>query len=934
MNRITLRRLSLLAFLALTIMVGSALADSGAVGQSLLAPVVNDAVNCTVVVNAGQKIQTALDSAQSGAAICVRTGVYHEEVTLSHQKPGIILMAYPGDKPVLDGQNNLPTKTYQGLIQVNASDAIVDGFEVRNSDARGIVVAQYGQSNQPIRNVTIRNNIVRDSWDMGIIVNGSEAQDAENILIENNAVYDNLRINSGTHEGGSGLLFIETKNSTARGNVVYNNLGEGLVAGRWTTNIVLEDNVVYDNKHANIYLSTTINPLVRRNLVFCTDDRAFWRVNKPKPAPGITLRDESYPKQSVKPPPSQGQVIINNIVVGCGNNLWVATQITGGGLNGAVIANNTFVNARGDNGSGPNNVLIEGNVSLQNSRFVNNLILQSVAGAASAHLLVNLGTPNMSTFTLADNLYSVAPSKSWPGGESGRIVGDPKLTNPAMPVNGSVPDANGYRLRQDSPAINAGTGVSQVTEDFFKESRNGALDIGADEYGGSAPPTTGRILVVTATTPERSSQSFSFTASYAPGGFQLTDGQTHDSGQLNPGNYSVAMTPVSGWLTSADCSDGSQPESIALSAGETVTCTFASEEQSVPATRITVIKQTIPANDPQSFMFASNFAGAFSLTHNGQESADVEPGVYQVSETVPTGWVQDSATCSDGSTPDSINVTQGEAVTCTFVNRKESPGGGGDLNATVYLATYQPGNVGGVDYNKGDIVAYDGLIGAWSLFFDGSDVGINKPINDFAIVANGSPNPTILMVLNGSINLNGPGGAFTSLMSDVVQFNPTSLGDTTSGSWELYFDGSDVDLSSSAEKIDSLALKSDGTLLISTYGKASVKNSGQTVIAMDEDLLAFAPTSTGTNTSGVWSLELDGSTISGLKAEDITALWHDSATGTHYITLMSDFIVGGQSGNSGTILAIPATGAPFVFWDAADAGYAGPIDGLHIELTP
>ena len=70
---------------------------------------------------------------------------------------------------------------------------------------------------------------------------------------------------------------------------------------------------------------------------------------------------------------------------------------------------------------------------MQNSKFVNNLILQTVAGAASAHLLVNLGTPNMDTFTLADNLYSVAPSKNWPGGESGRIVGDPKLTNPVMP---------------------------------------------------------------------------------------------------------------------------------------------------------------------------------------------------------------------------------------------------------------------------------------------------------------------------------------------------------------------------------------------------------------------------------------------------------------------------------------------------------------------
>ncbi len=139
---------------------------------------------------------------------------------------------------------------------------------------------------------------------------------------------------------------------------------------------------------------------------------------------------------------------------------------------------------------------------------------------------------------------------------------------------------------------------------------------------------------------------------------------------------------------------------------------------------------------------------------------------------------------------------------------------------------------------------------------------------------------------------------------------------------------------SSSAKIDSLALKSDGTLLLSTYGKASVKNSGQTVIAMDEDLLAFVPTSTGTNTSGVWSLALDGSAIGGLQAEDITAVWHDSGTSTHYLALMTDFTVGGQSGNTQTILAIPPTGGPFVFWNAADAGYAGPIDGLHIELTP
>lgn len=50
-------------------------------------------------------------------------------------------------------------------------------------------------------------------------------------------------------------------------------------------------------------------------------------------------------------------------------------------------------------------------------------------------------------------------------------------------------------------------------------------------------------------------------------------------GQLAPGTYSVAMTPVDGWTTSATCSDGSAPGAINLAAGETVTCTFNNEEQ-------------------------------------------------------------------------------------------------------------------------------------------------------------------------------------------------------------------------------------------------------------------------------------------------------------------------------------------------------------------
>src|SRR5206468_3164015 len=39
-------------------------------------------------------------------------------------------------------------------------------------------------------------------------------------------------------------------------------------------------------------------------------------------------------------------------------------------------------------------------------------------------------------------------------------------------------------------------------------------------------------------------------------------------------------------------------------------------------------------------------------------------------ETVPSGWDQSSATCSDGSPVSNINVGPGESVTCTFANAK------------------------------------------------------------------------------------------------------------------------------------------------------------------------------------------------------------------------------------------------------------------------
>ena len=836
MKRMTVYRLSMLALLILFISAGRALADGG---EFLFAPAVyNNATDCTVIVTPSQNIQTALNNASSGDVVCVRAGTYTQQIQFRPVDSGITVQAYPGERPILNGQGSIPDGKFEGLIHVNASNVTVEGFDVFNSAGRGIVVAQLASETQSQQNVVIRNNIVRGSTDAGININGTANNYPRNILIEGNVVYDNLEKNTnGADNGGSAVAFLETENSIARGNVIYHNLGEGLVADRWTTGLTFEDNVIYDNKHAGIYLSTTQNPLVRRNFVFCTDDRTYWRgSNAQKPAPGIIVRDEDYEGQTTKPPASNGQVLINNIVVGCGNNLIISSQMTGGGLNGALIANNSFINARGDAGSGGMNVLFEGDANYKNSRFVNNLIQQSDPSGQIARILLSLGNPDMSTFTISNNLYSFAPPNNWINNEPGRVIGDARLANLIMPTrNGGVPAASGYGLQSNSPAINAGTAVSQVTEDYFKQGRSGALDIGADEQGGSGGgPTTGNIIVALSTTPDRATQIFNFTASYVAGGFQLTDDQTHNSGQMAPGTYSVSQSNSPGWTSSASCSDGSQPGSISLAAGET--------------------------------------------------------------------------------------------VTCTFTNQQEGSGGG-DMEAMIYLTTNASGSVGGVDYAPGDILAYDGAAGTWSMIFDGSDVGVKKALNDFVMLADGS----LLIAQSGNVSLPiAGGGSYKFMMQDVARFTPSSLGPNTAGSWSVYFDGSDVGLSTTAEKIDTLARGADGALLISTYGTASVTSGSTTIKAQDEDLLAFQPSATGANTQGVWTLAFNGTAVPGMKGEDLTAAWHDAATGNLHVTMNNDFLVGGVAGTSQTVVTITPSGAVSAFWNAADAGFSGMVDGLHV----
>jgi hypothetical protein len=228
-----------------------------------------------------------------------------------------------------------------------------------------------------------------------------------------------------------------------------------------------------------------------------------------------------------------------------------------------------------------------------------------------------------------------------------------------------------------------------------------------------------------------------------------------------------------------------------------------------------------------------------------------------------------------------------------------------------------------------DILSYNQTTGTWSMYFDGSDVGVTSDVDSLSIMSDGS----ILL----SLDVDGTVGTLGTVDdSDILRFIPTSLGATTSGSLQWYFDGSDVGLTTTAEDIDAIGFAPDGRLIVSTGGAVSVTG----VSGNDEDLLSFTPTALGATTSGTWSLYFDGSDV-GLNdstSEQINETWIDSVTNQVYITTLGTFTVTGVSGEGSDIfICTPSslgstTACTFTsYWVGASNGFLGEIiDGLEI----
>ena len=346
-----------------------------------------------------------------------------------------------------------------------------------------------------------------------------------------------------------------------------------------------------------------------------------------------------------------------------------------------------------------------------------------------------------------------------------------------------------------------------------------------------------------------------------------------------------------------------------------------------PSTTATATKTNTPSVTP-----TKTNTPAVTSTFTATPTATATPSQTATSGG-PTATSTPSPTASQ--TPTATNTSSGPTPTSTpspTATQTSQPSGG-----AVYLSLSGGDTLNGISVDDLDIVYFDGA--NWSMFFDASDVGItedggDQDLNDFQIV----DADTILLTFNNPLTI----GSLSVNPGDIVQFDATSLGDTTAGTFSLYFDGDDVGLDDTVnEIIDALDLLADGRVLISTMGSFSVPG----LAGNDEDLLAFTRTTLGDTTSGTWAMYFDGSLAAlglGNSAEDVDGL-ELAASGDIYLTTGDVFAVTGISGEDEDIfVCTPAytgsavtscTYSSTLFFDGSAYGLsANDVDAINLPF--
>ncbi len=402
----------------------------------------------------------AVTMLQPGDTLYVFGGTYTQRLSVSKsgtETSRITIQPVIGQTPVID----LQYATDNGML-ITGSYINVSGIEVKNSTQYCV---NLGGSY-----IRASGLLIHDCKGMGAFMDGKHIEFVGNTV--HHAAAENKDANGlpyKTSGYGSGIkVKVGGDNILIADNLTYNNYGEGIAVTRGT-NVVVRNNKAYNNYTANIYVDNSHDVLVEKNISWCTPNSGFERGGNP--ATAYALGEEYYDGWGAQ---LARVTIKNNIASGCYKSLatWNA-DVPGGGLDTITVVNNTFWNSTSTALS-----LAYDATKQRNTVIANNIIHQSSGKLA--------WITNKTGISLYNNFWSpTMVSSSTNATGTNDKSGDVKF---AVIPNTS---ADSFKLSSLSPAINMAGPVSGVTDDYFGSSRpqNAVSDIGAHEYTGTVNST-------------------------------------------------------------------------------------------------------------------------------------------------------------------------------------------------------------------------------------------------------------------------------------------------------------------------------------------------------------------------------------------------------------------------------------------------------------
>lgn len=460
-----------------------------------------------------------------GDIVLLKRGcVWQESLQIYH--PGdidnpISFGAYgAGEKPVFDGAGSiyfplLISTTHHILVNdltvrngifpvlINNSHRItVDNLTVHDNAGQGIyILAQEGGKCEynAVKNCTVFNTAALDQYNMGsgILIYGEESK---HHLIENNIVYNS------SHEG---IVIFQGSDNRIANNEVHHSVGSGIrVAGRSASNNLIEDNISHENAQNNDdrygidLIIAGDNNTVRYNMVYRQKNTLADDSIGPDPGNcavggefcqkygtggirfdgggGGEIGDHTY---------SNGNIAYGNVIFD------EYTGIDVFNFDNVQLYHNTIYNSADSNSAPSRNcrsigiAIVSSNQEKPIARTIamNNIVytkeaaafVASVSNAVDCSLDYNLYYQDGDEkFLFGWSQNNFAAWRSLTGQDTHSLAGNPVFQNEIT---------YDLQLQASSPAIDAGTPIEGIEEDFKGVPRpQGELyDIGAYEYASA-----------------------------------------------------------------------------------------------------------------------------------------------------------------------------------------------------------------------------------------------------------------------------------------------------------------------------------------------------------------------------------------------------------------------------------------------------------------